>query len=128
MSRKQQDDPTQELPEQDAGRSSITLANHPRAMRSIETLRAWAGVLGFGLTMVLGWRAGVPFVELTARSIAIGAAAYLVMWAGAQSVWKQIVYAEVAAARRRANEQRLALLEEAEALAAEAAGDAPPQR
>lgn len=102
------------------GHTPVTLDGHPRARHAIETWRAWAGLGAFALSMLLGWQAAVPFVELVGRSIVLGAGAFVGVWAASLVIWRQLVLAEVAAARRRAREQREELLAEAEQLAADA--------
>jgi hypothetical protein len=99
------------------GHTPIRIADHPRARRAIARSRAWGALIGFGLAAYFGDKAGVPFVDLVLRSIGIGIAAYLVAWAGAQAIWRQILFAELAVRRREANESQQALLEELEAQA-----------
>lgn len=97
-----------------SGAPEIRLAEHPGAARSIPRVRSWAGLAGFVIAAVLGNSAGLPFIDLVLRALLIGTASALVAWAAAQAVWKQIVFAEIAAARKRAREAQLALLEELE--------------
>ena len=99
----------------DAGdKPEIRLAEHPGAARSIPRVRAWAGLSGFVLAALLGNQAGLPFIDLVLRALLIGTACLLVAWVVAQAVWKQIVFAEIAAARKRAREAHQALLDELE--------------
>lgn len=99
---------------EDGGLPEIRLADHPAAARSIPRVRSWAGLLGFVVAAALGNQAGLPFIDLVLRALLIGTACALVAWAAAQAVWKQIVFAEVAAARKRAREAQLKLLDELE--------------
>ncbi len=101
------------------GHIPIRIADHPRARRSIARVRAWGALIGFGLAAYLGNKAGLPFVDLVLRSIGIGMASYLVAWAGAQAVWKQIVFAELAVRRRDVAETQQALLDKLEEAAKE---------
>lgn len=96
------------------GPAPIRLAEHPAAARSIPRVRAWAGLVAFVASILLGEQSAVPFVDLIIRSVAIGTIAALVAWAVAQAVWKQIVFSEIAAARKRAVEAQQALLNELE--------------
>ncbi|MBJ7472422.1 MAG: hypothetical protein JHD16_14035 [Solirubrobacteraceae bacterium] len=93
------------------GHIPVRLADHPRASRSIPRIRAWGAVIGFGVAAYFGDKAGLPFVDLVLRSILIGFATGLAVWAGAQAVWKQIVFAEIAVARKEAAEKQKELIE-----------------
>lgn len=104
------------------GHTPIRLADHPRASSSIARVRAWGALVAFAVAAWLGYRMGLPFVDLVARSIVFGVAGWLVAWAAAQTVWRQLVYAEVAAARRRATEAQQAILAELADAAEGAAG------
>ena len=81
---------------------AVRLADHPRAARSIPRVRSWAALIGFGVTVWVGQTMHLPFVELAIRAILIGMAAWVVGWLGAQAVWRQIIFAEIAAAKRAA--------------------------
>lgn len=93
------------------GHIPVRIADHPRAVRSISRARAWGAVIGFGVAAFFGDRIGLPFVDLVVRSILIGAASYLVVWAGAQAVWRQIVFAEIAIKRKEALEKQQDLID-----------------
>lgn len=95
----------------DDGHIPVRLADHPRASRSIAQVRAWGAVLGFAVAAYFSNKAGLPFVDLVIRSILIGMATSLVLWAGAQAIWKQIVFAEIATARKEANEKQREIIE-----------------
>ena len=89
----------------------IRVANHPRAQRQIAKAKGWGGLIGF---FVVGWishGAGVPMPEAALRAIAGGAGLYVLAWAAAVAVWREVAVAEVERARRR-------LIAEAEAAAA----------
>lgn len=103
------DEPTEEPA---AVGSGIRIADHPQARRSIARAKAWGGVVGFGITAWFSWQAGTPFAEATLRSVGIGAATALAVWALAQAAWKQIIFAELAARRREAVETQKAILSE----------------
>lgn len=97
-----------------ASGSGIRIADHPRARASISRAKAWGGLIGFAITAWFSHQAGTPFVEATIRSIAIGAASSLAVWGVAQAVWKQVIFAELAARRREAVETQNAILAELE--------------
>ncbi|MEN0012896.1 MAG: hypothetical protein AAGC46_06010 [Solirubrobacteraceae bacterium] len=100
--------------DEDTGSAKVHIAGHPRAMRSIARVRAWGALIGFGVALYFGHKAGLTFVELMVRAILIGAAGYLVAWAGAQGVWRQIIFAELAARRTQALEIQKTILDELE--------------
>jgi hypothetical protein len=87
-----------------------SVAAHPRAGAQIARVKAWGGLGGFALTAYLSWRAGVPIPNLLLRAIAGGVVGWLVLWAGAVTVWRHLVIAELRAARvaRRAEAERRA--------------------
>lgn len=96
-----------------------SVAAHPRAALHVARAKGWAGLLGF----LLGGYLSLPTSTLAGaalRALLAGVACYLVAWAGAVFVWRQLVMVEVARARERTQEQ-LASLERA------AAGSGPGQ-
>lgn len=100
------------------GDMPISIAAHPRATRSVGRIKAWAGLLGFVVTLVLSWRAGVEPFELGLRALVAGLLFYLAAWFAALALWRQIVISEVKTEIRRLREEReeaLRRLEEAEA-------------
>lgn len=78
----------------------LRLTDHPRARRTIATAKGWGGLAGFGLGLLLATRAGLPTSDAILRAIMIGAIAYLLVWAVAVVVWKQIARAEIEEMRR----------------------------
>jgi hypothetical protein len=117
--KKPPDDEDVAEPEDDG---AIRLAQHPRAMRSITRARAWGALVGFAIAAYLSHKAGLTFTDLVIRSILIGIGSYLMVWAVAQAIWKQIVFAELAARRKEAAEKQAALLEELQGHAGEGDG------
>lgn len=96
-----------------------SVAAHPRAALHVARAKGWAGLLGF----LLGGYLSLPTSTLAGaalRALLAGVACYLVAWAGAVFVWRQLVMLEVARARERTQEQ-LASLERT------AAGGGPSQ-
>ena len=96
---------------------ALTLARHRRAHTQIRSLRAWAGIGALVLTIFLSTRAGVPTADAWLRGLAGGVVAYMVTWAVAVAVWRQLALAQVEAARRRLVAARAAA---AKAIAAKA--------
>ena len=78
----------------------LRLTDHPRAARTIRKAKGWGGLVGFGLGVLLGTRAGLPTTDALLRAIEIGVVAYLVTWGVAVVVWKQIARAEIEELRR----------------------------
>lgn len=95
-------------------RSAIRLVEHPRARASIRRAKSWGSIVGFGISAWIGYRMGNPFVDIVVRSILVGALTSLAVWWAAQMIWKQIVFAELAAARKEAVETQRAILDELE--------------
>lgn len=93
------------------GHVPVRLKDHPRAAGSIQRASAWGAVIGFLVAAYFGNKAGLPFVDLVIRSILIGMATALVVRFGAQAVWKQIVFAEIAIARKEAAEKQKELID-----------------
>jgi hypothetical protein len=93
-----------------AGEPLPSVAAHPRAGAQVARAKAWGGLGGFLLTAFLSWKAGVPIPSLLLRAIAGGVVGYVVLWAGAVTVWRHLVIAELRAVRvaRRAEAERRA--------------------
>lgn len=80
---------------------AIRIGAHPRARRSVRRARAWAGMGGFALVLLLAMRAGVPLFEAMARALAVGIVLHLATWAFAITLWRRLIIAELEAARAR---------------------------
>ena len=93
------------------GHIPVRLKDHPRAAASLAKVRAWGAIVGFAVAAYFSHKAGLTFVDVVIRSILIGLATSLVVWAGAQAVWKQIVFAEIAQARKDALEKQQELID-----------------
>jgi hypothetical protein len=91
----------------------ISVAGHPRSAGMVRRAKGWGGVVGLALTTYLGLHAGVPPLDAMVRGLAGGVFGYLVLWAIAVTVARQLVIAEVRA--------RYALVKAAAAAAAAAA-------
>jgi hypothetical protein len=76
-----------------------SVANHPRAGEQVKRAKAWGGLVGFALVAFVSWRADVPVEELLLRALAGGIVAYLVVWACAVAVWRQLVVTELRVVR-----------------------------
>jgi hypothetical protein len=84
---------------------AITIANHPRARRSVRRARSLGGLLGFAVVLVLSLRAGVPAWDATARALIAGVVVHLVAWRVAVAVWRQLMIGELQQVRDRRMER-----------------------
>jgi hypothetical protein len=97
--------------------TKATVSKHPRARRSIRTIKAWAALLAFIVVEYKCLKGGMTFDQSVVRALLAGIAAYVLAWIVAVIVWRQLVVAEIEAFRRKLIEAA-----EAEAAAAEDAG------
>ncbi len=77
----------------DAGRPSV--ANHPRAAASVRRMKGLGGLAGFAIAAYLAHKAGLSTTAVLERALLVGVASYLLVWACAVAVWRQIVLAEL---------------------------------
>jgi hypothetical protein len=113
----------------EGGAQSIRLSAHPRAMASIRRVRAWCGLVGFGLVTILALRSGLLLPDAVLRGLAGGAVAHFAGWFVAIKLWRHVALAELDAARERHEARveeikRRATEEAAARLAADAAAHA----
>jgi hypothetical protein len=111
------------------GREAVRLSAHPRAMASIRRVRAWCGLIGFGLVTILSLRSGLLLPDAVLRGLVGGAVAQFAGWFVAIKLWRQVALAELDAARERHEARveaikRRASEEAAARLAADAAAHA----
>jgi hypothetical protein len=81
--------------------AGIRLSDHPRAQRSIRTTKSYAGLGAFLLAGYAQWNAGGAYLDVATSALLWGIAAYIVVWALAVQVWRQLAIAEVRAAQRK---------------------------
>lgn len=86
--------------------STISVANHPRAQRHIAAARGWGGLIPFAIVFYLSWSAGVPLADAALRALVAGVAGTLLARLAAVTVWRELVLAEMEAARRKLNADR----------------------
>jgi hypothetical protein len=96
--------------------SDVKVSAHPRARRQIRRAKGWGGLGGFFLVAFFSWHNGADFAHTAIRALGGGVAIYVVTWAAAVYIWRQIAVAEV---RQRA--RILAIRKIAEEEAAQAA-------
>jgi hypothetical protein len=97
--------------------TKATVSKHPRARRSIRTIKAWAALLTFIVVEYKCLKGGMTFDQSIVRALLAGIAAYVVAWVVAVIVWRQLVVAEIEAFRRKLIEAA-----EAESAAADESG------
>jgi hypothetical protein len=78
--------------------SGPSVAAHPRASHQVRKAKGWGGMAGFAVAAYLSHKAGVPTVDLGMRAIIAGMVGYMLAWACAVTVWRQLVLAELRAA------------------------------
>jgi protein-S-isoprenylcysteine O-methyltransferase Ste14 len=76
------------------------LSQHPRARRQIREAKAWAGIVGFVLVLILSLEGGALPFDAGVRALAAGAGCYVAGWAVAVVVWTQLARAEVLVAEQ----------------------------
>jgi hypothetical protein len=81
----------------DAG-AGPSVAAHPRASYQVRRAKGWGGIAGFALAAYFSYKAGVPYVDLGLRALIAGIVGYMLTWACAVTVWRQLVLAELRAA------------------------------
>lgn len=90
-------------PAQAAGGPLIGLIEHPRAKASVARAKSFGGLAGFLLGLVAALLGGEPITPAIARGLAGGVVAYLVTWAAAVAVWRQLLVAEARSVYERAS-------------------------
>lgn len=95
--------------------AGICVARHPRSAIMVRRAKGWGGVLGAILCTALALGANLPAVDAMLRGLAGGVGGYVVVWALAVAVARQLVIAEIRA--------RYAELQHAAAAGAAAAAD-----
>ena len=86
---------TDELPP-----DALTLSRHPRARRQIRQLRSIVGLGALCLALGLSLKAGATPFDSLLRGLVAGVAASLLAWGCAVLSWRQLLLAEIEAARR----------------------------
>jgi hypothetical protein len=94
----------------------ICVAGHPRSAGLVRRAKGWGGLVGLALATYLALHANVPPLDAMVRGLAGGVVGYIVLWALAVAVARQLVIAEVRV--------RYAEVQQAAAAAAAAAPDA----
>ena len=79
---------------------AIRLSTHPRAQRHIAQAKGWGGLLGFLIVGWLSYSGGMQMPAAALRALAGGAGLYVLAWAAAVAIWREVAVAEVERARR----------------------------
>jgi hypothetical protein len=83
------------------GRRQLLLADHPRAVHQIRTIRAYAALGLFLVVAYFSHKAGQPLETMLTRALEAGVAGYLLGWFGAVMLWRQLAQAEIESARKK---------------------------
>lgn len=90
--------------------ASLSLAEHPRAVRGIARAKAWGGLVGF----LLGGYLSLPTQTLAGvglRALAAGVVCYVAAWAASVFLWRRLVVAELREAQQELLTAEIARLE-----------------
>jgi hypothetical protein len=79
--------------------SGLTLAEHPRAARSVARAKAWGGLAGFALGGYLSLSTHT-LADAGLRALAAGVVCYVAAWAISLFLWRRLVVAELSHARQ----------------------------
>ena len=82
------------------------LSAHPKARRQIREAKAWSGLVGFVLVLLLSIDGGALLFEAGVRALIAGAACYVAGWLLAVVVWSHVARAEVLVAEERFRTQQ----------------------
>lgn len=74
-----------------------SVAGHPRAARAVRRAKGFGGLAAFALAALISRKAGISHEQMLTRALIAGIAGYLLMWALAVTVWRNVVAAEMRA-------------------------------
>ena len=77
--------------------AGISVAGHPRSASAVRRAKGAGGLLGTLLAALIALNAGLPLFDVMLRGLAGGIVGYIVLWAVAVAVARQLVIAEVRA-------------------------------
>jgi uncharacterized membrane protein YccC len=72
----------------------VSLREHPRAAPAIRRLKAYGGLVGFGIAVLKGLGSGSPFATTLLHGLEFGLVGNLVAWAAAVVIWKRVLTAQ----------------------------------
>jgi hypothetical protein len=81
------------------------LSAHPRASRQIREAKAWSGLAGFALVLILSLQGGALLFDAGLRALAAGAGCYVAGWTLAVVIWSHVAKAEILVAENRLREE-----------------------
>jgi hypothetical protein len=99
--KKAKKDPKKAKPAAESSSVAIRLSDHPRAAVQVRTWRAIGGIAGLALAAYAAHGGGLAPFDVGLRALVGGLAGSLIAWTVAVVVWRQVVVAEVRAARNR---------------------------
>ena len=105
-----------------AAAGGLSVAGHPRAAAQVRKAKGWGGLAAFLITGYLSLSHGATADIAGMRALIAGVLGYVVAWACAVMVWRQLMVAEIRAKVDRAR----ALAEERSAAMAAPDSDATP--
>jgi hypothetical protein len=112
MAKKKQEQAEQPTTITPAGADDVKVSAHPRAAHQIRRIKAYGGLAGFALMAWFSHRSGTDFVHLGLRALIGGMLSYVVTWAAAVYIWRQVVIAEIRHQAHVVAERKFAAMDE----------------
>jgi protein-S-isoprenylcysteine O-methyltransferase Ste14 len=81
------------------------LSQHPKAQQQISSAKAWGGLVLFLLFGFVSMQQGLPAATVVFRALSAGVIGYVVAWAVALVVWRQVAMNEVETVRARLRDE-----------------------
>jgi len=83
-----------------------SVATHPRARTAVRRAKGWGGLAGFAVAAYASYGAHLPLVEALRNALAAGIIAYVLAWACAVAICRQLVRAELESVAERFRQAR----------------------
>jgi uncharacterized membrane protein YccC len=77
------------------------ISHYPKAQQQINNAKAWGGLVLFLLIGFVSMQQGLPAFTVGVRALVAGMIGYIVAWAIALVVWRQVAINEVESLRKR---------------------------
>lgn len=78
----------------------VSVAHHPRIASRVGAAKAWGALVAFALVALASSKAGAESFDVLSRALVAGVVGWIVTWAAAVAVGRNLVRAEVEAHRR----------------------------